>query len=47
MGIETGIDMSQLLAAGRFISDYLGREPSSKVNIALTANATLSKISKL
>ena len=29
MGIETGVDMDRLLDAGRFISDFLGREPNS------------------
>jgi hypothetical protein len=35
MGIETGIDLKKLIAAGRFISAYLGRLPQSKVNLAL------------
>ena len=29
MGIETGVDMDGLLEAGRFISEFLGREPVS------------------
>ena len=31
MGIETGVDLPKLLAAGRFISEYLGRLPASKL----------------
>jgi isopropylmalate/homocitrate/citramalate synthase len=35
MGIDTGVDMDKLLEAGRFISDYLGREPVSRAATAL------------
>lgn len=35
MGIDTGIDINKLVAAGQFISKQLGRLPASKVNIAL------------
>jgi hydroxymethylglutaryl-CoA lyase len=35
MGIETGIDMEKLLDAGRFISDFIGREPVSRAATAL------------
>jgi hydroxymethylglutaryl-CoA lyase len=35
MGIETGVDMDKLLQAGRFISDFLGREPASRAATAL------------
>lgn len=35
MGIETGVDMQKLIAAGRFISDQLQHAPMSKVNRAL------------
>ena len=35
MGIETGVDLPKLLAAGRFISDSLGRLPASKLGRAL------------
>jgi hydroxymethylglutaryl-CoA lyase len=35
MGIETGVDMDKLLEAGRFISDFLGREPISRAATAL------------
>ncbi len=33
--IETGVDLDALAAAGRFISDHLGRPPASKVAQAL------------
>jgi hydroxymethylglutaryl-CoA lyase len=39
LGIETGVDMARLAAAGRFISEALGREPVSKVARALAAKA--------
>jgi len=35
MGIETGVDMDRLLEAGRFISDFLGREPVSRAATAM------------
>ena len=35
MGIGTGVDMNRLLEAGRFISDFLGREPVSRAATAL------------
>ncbi|MGH6949187.1 MAG: hydroxymethylglutaryl-CoA lyase [Kiloniellales bacterium] len=35
LGIETGIDLERLVAAGRFISEALGRQPVSKVSHAL------------
>ncbi len=35
LGIETGVDLDALLAAGRFITDHLGRPPQSKVARAL------------
>ncbi|MBO6782860.1 MAG: hydroxymethylglutaryl-CoA lyase [Alphaproteobacteria bacterium] len=37
MGIETGIDLESLVAAGVFISGALGRTPASKAAQALTA----------
>ena len=37
LGIETGVDLQKLAAAGRFISWELGREPASKVARALAA----------
>jgi hydroxymethylglutaryl-CoA lyase len=39
LGIETGVDLSKLAAAGRFISDALAREPASRVARALAAKA--------
>ena len=39
LGIETGVDMEALAAAGRFISEALGRPPASKVGRALAARA--------
>jgi len=39
LGIETGIDMEKLLAAGQFILQHLGREPASKAARALLAKA--------
>ena len=35
LGIETGVDLDALAAAGRFISNHLGRPPASKVAQAL------------
>ena len=35
LGIETGVDLAKLVAAGRFISEHLGRPPASKVGLAL------------
>jgi hydroxymethylglutaryl-CoA lyase len=35
MGIETGVDMDGLLEAGRFISEFLGRDPVSRAATAL------------
>ena len=35
MGIDTGIDLEKLLDAGKFISDFLGRMPNSRVATAL------------
>lgn len=37
LGIECGVEMGKLLAAGEFISAHLGREPASKVARALLA----------
>ena len=34
MGIECGVDLEKLLAAGRYISDHLGRKPNSNVGLA-------------
>jgi len=34
LGIETGVSLDALIAAGRFISGHLGRPPGSKVSLA-------------
>ncbi|MFA9421352.1 MAG: hydroxymethylglutaryl-CoA lyase [Gammaproteobacteria bacterium] len=39
MQIETGVDMDKLLEAGRYISDFLEREPASKAALALQKRA--------
>ncbi len=39
LGIETGVDLAAVAAAGRFISDALGRTPTSKVAQALAGKA--------
>lgn len=36
-GIETGVDLTKIMAAGRFISDVIGRPPVSRVHRALMA----------
>jgi hydroxymethylglutaryl-CoA lyase len=41
LGIETGVDLTRLAAAGQFISAALGREPASKVARALAAKAAV------
>ncbi|NMV06409.1 hydroxymethylglutaryl-CoA lyase, partial [Vibrio parahaemolyticus] len=35
LGIETGIDLELLAKAGWMISEELGRQPTSKVSLAL------------
>ena len=35
MGIETGIDLDKLIDAGKFVSDFLGRKPNSRVSAAV------------
>ena len=35
MGIETGVDLRKLVAAGRYIAEQIGRAPASKVSIAM------------
>ena len=37
LGIETGADLDQVAEAGRFICDYLGRPPASRVAQALAS----------
>jgi isopropylmalate/homocitrate/citramalate synthase len=39
LGIETGIDLDRLAAAGAFICQALDRPPSSKVALALAGRA--------
>jgi hydroxymethylglutaryl-CoA lyase len=39
LGIETGVDLDKLAAAGRYICEYLDRAPSSKVALALAGRA--------
>lgn len=39
LGIETGVDLERLAAAGRFIMGALGREPASKTARALAARS--------
>jgi isopropylmalate/homocitrate/citramalate synthase len=39
LDIETGVELERLAAAGRFISEALGRPPASKVGRALAAKA--------
>jgi len=39
LGIDTGVKLDALAAAGWFICDYLGRPPASKVSLALRARA--------
>jgi len=40
MGIDTGIDLDQLVDAGQFISDFLGRKPNSRAATALINKRT-------
>jgi isopropylmalate/homocitrate/citramalate synthase len=40
LGIETGVDLDALVAAGQFISNHLGRQPISKVSRARQAAAS-------
>jgi hydroxymethylglutaryl-CoA lyase len=35
MEIDTGIDLDQLIDAGKYISDYLGRKPNSRAATAI------------
>lgn len=41
MGIDTGVSLEKLIKAGRFISEQLGRQPQSKVNIAYSSKETV------
>ena len=38
LGVETGIDLQQLIAAGIYISEHLQRENQSRVARALTTD---------
>ena len=38
MGIQTGVDLQAVAAAGRMISEHLGRKPASRTAIALEAS---------
>ena len=40
MGIETGIDLDKLIDAGKFVSDFLGRKPNSRVSTAVLGKRT-------
>jgi hydroxymethylglutaryl-CoA lyase len=42
MGVETGVDLMKLIAAGRMICNALGRPPASKVALALHAHSALN-----
>ncbi len=44
MGIETGVDLTKLRMAGKFISDHLGRPSASRVARALAARDPISTI---
>ena len=39
LGVQTGVDLDKLVGIGRWICGVLGREPSSKVNKAMSAKA--------
>jgi hydroxymethylglutaryl-CoA lyase len=39
LGLESGVDLAALAAAGRFICEHLGRAPASKVALALRAQS--------
>jgi hydroxymethylglutaryl-CoA lyase len=41
LGIETGVDMTRLRIAGRYICAFLGRQPASRVALALDARRPL------
>jgi hydroxymethylglutaryl-CoA lyase len=41
MGIHTGVDLEKVAAAGRMISQHLGRTPASKAAIALSSRSCL------
>ena len=37
LGVQTGVDFSKLVDAGRFFCEALGRKPASKVALAVAA----------
>lgn len=37
LGVQTGVDLDAVVTAGKFITDYLGRVPASKVALAMAA----------
>jgi len=39
LGIETGVELGKIVAAGRFICTALGKAPLSKVSLALAGKA--------
>jgi len=39
LGVETGVDFDKLVAAGSYITDVLGRQPVSKVAVALASKS--------
>jgi len=43
LGIDTGVDMTKVRRAGRYISDFLQREPVSRVARALDAKQPLTR----
>lgn len=44
LGVETGVDMTRLRIAGRYICDFLGRQPASRVARALDARQPLPSV---
>jgi len=46
MGIETGIDLNQMVQVGASISKVIGKAPQSKVALALLAKETAKKTAK-
>jgi hydroxymethylglutaryl-CoA lyase len=42
LGIDTGVDMTRLRRAGQYISDFLERQPASRVARALNARSPLT-----
>jgi hypothetical protein len=38
MGVETGVNLHELVDVGLFVSEHLGRSPQSKVSKAVVAS---------